>query len=229
MEPQGPAGIIAPHDGTWRSLVSALVWGTRGRRFKSGRPDDMDRIVTIPNILSLARLATVPVFVALFVTDHTDAAVILYAVGASTDFFDGWIARRFDQVSEIGKLLDPLADRVFIAALVIALVVTDILGLWVALVIIGRDVLILGLYPIVHHGALQKIRVNFAGKSATAALLVGATSLAITETSLDWDRWLEVPGRALIGFGAVLYWVSAAIYAREALALKHEKEPVVAA
>ena len=205
-------------------MVSALVWGTRGRRFKSGRPDDMDRIGTIPNILSFLRLASVPVFVVLFVGGRTDAAVILYAVGAWTDFFDGWIARRFDQVSELGKLLDPLADRVFIGALVVALVATDVLPLWVALVIIGRDVLILGLYPFVHRGAIKKIRVNFAGKCATAALLTGATCLAITETSLTWDGWFEVPGYALVGVGAVLYWVSGAMYAREALALKHEKE-----
>ena len=209
-------------------MVSALVWGTRGRRFKSGRPDDMDRIGTIPNILSFLRLASVPVFVALFVTGHTDAAVILYAVGAWTDFFDGWIARRFDQVSELGKLLDPLADRVFIGALVVALVATEVLPLWVALVIIGRDVLILGLYPLVHRGAIKKIRVNFAGKCATAALLTGATFLAITETSLTWDSWFEAPGRGLVGVGAVLYWVSGAMYAREALALKHEKGSSVA-
>src|SRR5688572_32776696 len=124
----------------------------------------MDRIFTIPNILSFARLASVPVFVVLFVTENTDAAVILYAVGASSDFWDGWIARRFDQVSDLGKLLDPLADRVFIGALVIALVATDVLPLWLALVVLGRDVLILGLYPVVHKGAMKKIRVNFTGK-----------------------------------------------------------------
>ena len=209
-------------------MVSALVWGTRGRRFKSGRPDHMGRTFTIPNILSFLRLASVPVFVVLFVGGRTDAAVVVYAVGAWSDFFDGWIARRFDQVTDLGKLLDPLADRVFIAALVIALVASDILPLWVALAIIGRDLLILGLYPLVHRGAVKKIRVNFVGKCATAALLSGLTSLAIVETSLDWGRWFELPGRILVGVGAVLYWVSGAMYAREALALKDDKELTVA-
>ena len=201
-------------------MVSALVWGTRGRRFKSGRPDDMDRIFTIPNVLSFLRLASVPVFVVLFVNDRTDAAVILYAVGAWSDFFDGWIARRFDQVTNLGKLLDPLADRIFIAALVVALVATDVLPLWVALAIVGRDVLILALYPVVHRGALQKIRVNFVGKCATAALLAGLTSLAVGETSLTWGEVFEVPGFVLVALGAVLYWVSGAMYAKEALTLK---------
>ena len=209
-------------------MVSALVWGTRGRRFKSGRPDHMGRIFTIPNILSFLRLASVPVFVALFVGGRTDAAVILYAAGAWTDFLDGWIARRFDQVTELGKLLDPLADRIFIGALVVALVASDVLPLWVALVIVGRDLLILGLYPFVQRGAVKKIRVNRVGKGATAALLVGLTGLAIVETSLDWGHWFELPARILIGIGAVLYWVSGAMYAREALALKDDKELTVA-
>jgi cardiolipin synthase len=188
----------------------------------------MERILTIPNALSFLRLGSVPVFVYLFVTDHTNAAVILYAAGGWTDFFDGWIARRFNQVSELGKLLDPIADRVFIAALVVALIATDVLPLWVALVIIGRDVLILGLYPIVHRGSLKKIRVNFVGKCATAALLVGLTGLAITETSLSWGDDFDIPGRVMVGVGAVLYWVSGAMYAREALTLKEDKEPAVA-
>jgi cardiolipin synthase len=188
----------------------------------------MDRIATIPNILSFLRLASVPVFVALFVSGHTDAAVILYAVGAWTDFFDGWIARRFDQVSELGKLLDPLADRIFIGALVVALVATDVLPMWLAVTIIGRDVLILGLYPFVQRGALTKIRVNFVGKCATAALLMGATFLAITETSLSIADWFKVPGNILVGLGAALYWVSGAMYAREAVALRSDKEHTLA-
>ena len=221
------AGIITRHNGTWRSLVSALVWGTRGRRFKSGRPDDMDRILTIPNILSFARLASVPVFVALFVTGRVDAAVILYAVGATSDFWDGWIARRFDQVTELGKLLDPLADRVFIAALVVALVATEVVPLWVALTIVGRDVAILVVYPFVQRGAVAKIRVNFVGKCATAALLVGLTGLAIKETSLSWGDLVAVPAWVMVAVGAILYWVSGAMYAREALALKRTEGSAV--
>jgi phosphatidylglycerophosphate synthase len=113
-----------------------------------------------------------------------------------------------------------LADRIFIAALVVALVATDVLPLWVALAIVGRDVLILALYPVVHRGALRKIRVNFVGKCATAALLAGLTTLAVGETSLSWGDALEVPGSVLVAVGAVLYWVSGAMYAKEALTLK---------
>src|SRR5687768_2714238 len=85
---------------------------------------------TVPNVLSFLRLLSVPVFLYLFISGRELPAVILYAAGAWSDFFDGVIARRTNQVSELGKLLDPLADRVFISALLIALVARDALPLW---------------------------------------------------------------------------------------------------
>src|SRR5919106_1769508 len=88
----------------------------------NGRTTSQGRLLTIPNLLSFGRLATVPVFVWLFVSGRENAAVIVYAVAAWTDFFDGFIARRTHSVTELGKLLDPLADRVFIVALALALV-----------------------------------------------------------------------------------------------------------
>ena len=178
-----------------------------------------DRIWTVPNILSFARLATVPVFVWLFVTDRKDAAVVLYALAAWTDFFDGYIARRTGSVTELGRLLDPLADRIFIAALAIALVVTETLAGWIALAIVARDVLILAAYPLVQRGLATKIRVNFTGKTATAALLTGLTLLAVSETSIGWASRVDEIAYGLIGLGAVLYWVAGAQYARDAWAL----------
>ena len=234
--------------GTWRSLVSALVWGTRGRRFKSGRPDrdprferdghesvergrrrrveterstatrpPASRIWTIPNVISFVRLATVPVFVVLFVTDQENAAVILYALGAWSDFADGYIARRTNSVTELGKLLDPLADRIFIAALVIALVVRGTLPWWVAVVILGRDLLVLSLFPYMERRKIERIAVNRVGKTATAALLAGLTFLALSETTFVSGDVTEPVGMVLTLVGAALYWAAAYLYAREAL------------
>jgi cardiolipin synthase (CMP-forming) len=213
---------------------SALVWGTRGRRFKSGRPDLVDDPVpparasktpqgaaisdgwlTVPNVLSGLRLATVPVFVGLFIAGHTNAAVIIYGCAAWTDFFDGLIARRLGQVSELGKFLDPLADRIYILALALMLVVKGTLVWWLALIVIARDVLVLSVYPMVGRRGLGKIPVNFAGKSATAFLLFGLTWLAVSATSVSWHRFAHQVGFALVVVGAVLYWVAAYMYARE--------------
>lgn len=181
-------------------------------------PASENRIVTIPNVLSFCRLATVPIFIWLFVTERTNAAVALYAVGAWTDFFDGYIARRTGSVTELGKLLDPFADRVFIVALAVALVAENALAVPLAAAIIGRDIAIVALYPLVR-GVAGVIRVNFVGKTATAALLLGLTFLAFSETTVAWLDRARVPGTAFVLLGTALYWVSGVIYAREALAM----------
>jgi cardiolipin synthase len=175
-----------------------------------------DRILTVPNVLSILRLCSVPVFVWLFVAEHEEAAVVLYGAGAWTDFFDGWIARRFNQVSELGKLLDPLADRVFIVALAVALVARGTLAWPLAAAIIARDLLILAVFPVLERRGLERIRVNFVGKTATASLLLGLTLLAWSETSFPIRDTAEVLGAVFTYTGAALYWVAAGMYAREA-------------
>ena len=184
-----------------------------------------DAIVTVPNIISFARLATVPVFLWLWFAGSREVAVVVYGVGAWTDFLDGYIARRTNTVSELGKLLDPLADRVFIVALAIALVGGGTLPWWLATAVIGRDVVILSLYPLVQRRGVPKIAVNFTGKSATAALLFGLTWLALSETDFGWADIGDEIGIAFVILGAVLYWIAGAMYAKAALVgMKSGKE-----
>lgn len=179
-------------------------------------PQATDRIATIPNLLSALRLSSVPVFLWLFITRHADLAVGIYAACAWTDFFDGYIARRTRSVSEIGKLLDPMSDRVFIVALAVALVVRSQLSLPLAAVIVGRDVLLLAAYGVLHERGLPKIAVNFVGKSATAALLFGLMWLAWAETTFPGHAQGHAIGLPFVVLGAILYWGAAALYAREA-------------
>ena len=181
-------------------------------------PPVSDRILTAPNVLSALRLATVPVFVWLFVAGHETAAVGLYAAAAWTDFFDGFLARRLGSVSRLGQLLDPLADRVFIVALAVALVARDDLPLWLALVIVGRDVLVLALWPVLEKMGMRRIQVNFTGKTATACLLFGLTWLAWAETSFLLHEVGHSIGMPFVAVGAILYWVAGAMYATEARA-----------
>ena len=185
-------------------------------------------VATIPNLISFARLATVPFFRWLWFAGSREIAVVVYGVGASTDFLDGFIARRTGSVSELGKLLDPLADRVFIVALAVALVGGGTLPWPVALAVIGRDVVILSLYPLVQKRGVPKIAVNFVGKSATAALFFGLTWLALSETSFGWADIGDEVGLAFVILGAVLYWIAGGLYAREALAaMRGPGEPLV--
>jgi cardiolipin synthase len=160
------------------------------------------------------RLGSVPVFVWLFTTGREDRAVLLYAVAAATDFLDGFIARRTGSVTELGKLLDPLADRIFIMALALALVARGALPAWLAIAVVGRDVLLLSLWPVVERRRVRRIPVNLAGKSATALLLVGLTALALSETSLDPGPALGTFGLGCSVAGAMAYWTAAALYVR---------------
>lgn len=182
-----------------------------------GSPGASTRILTIPNALSGLRLASAPVFLWLWFEGSRNAAVVLYAVGAWTDFFDGVIARATNSVSELGKLLDPLADRVFIVVLAVALVVGGVLPLWLALVIVLRDLLILIAFPLLERKGMPRIEVNRVGKAATAALLLGLTLLALSETTLGGVEAAVVPGLVAVGLGAILYWAAAALYSREAV------------
>lgn len=175
-----------------------------------------DRVLTVPNVLSVIRLATVPVFLYLFVTGREEAAVILYAAGAWTDFFDGYLARRLGQVSEAGKLLDPLADRVFIIALALALVAVEALPWWLAAAIVLRDIVLLGVWPLFERRGVGRVQVNFIGKTATASLFFGLTWLALSETDFGWASFSDVVGMVFVGVGAVLYYLSAGMYARAA-------------
>ena len=186
-------------------------------RLQEPGPVASTRIMTIPNMISFARLASVPVFVWLFVSDRENAGWLLYAVGAWSDFFDGYIARRTNQVSELGKILDPVADRVLIVALVIALVARDALPWPLALIVVLRDVLIVAAAPLLEKRGMERLSVNFVGKSATAALLFGLSLLAYAETTFPWARFGDDIGLWFVILGAVLYWAAALLYAQEAL------------
>lgn len=174
------------------------------------------RLVTIPNALSLLRLASVPVFVWLFATGRENAAVVLYGVGAWTDFFDGYIARRMGSVTEAGKLLDPLADRAFIVALALALLIRGTVAWWLAAVIIARDAAVLLAWPVLERRGLPRLAVSFQGKLATALLLFGLTWLLLSETTFPLATVGDEVGIAFTVIGAAIYWLAALGYLREA-------------
>ncbi len=171
---------------------------------------------TLPNALSLARLGTAPVFLRLFLTDREDAAVILYGAGAVTDFWDGYLARRTHSVSKLGTLLDPVADRVFIATLAGALVSRGDLAPWLGLSIVGRDVLVVAGFGVLERHGIPRVAVNRTGKVATAGLLLGLSLLAVSTTSFvpgDGPRRLGVVATTS---AAGLYWIAGMMYAKEA-------------
>jgi len=136
-------------------------------------------ILTVPNLISLARILLIPVFVVLLLHDGTErAGLLLFAVVAASDWVDGYVARRTGHVSELGKLLDPTADRLAIGAGLIALAVAGAVPLWAVLLVIVRDVVVLaaGIALLVAKG--RRIDVRFLGKVATFTLMVSIVLLA---------------------------------------------------
>jgi cardiolipin synthase len=131
-----------------------------------------DRVVTIPNALSVLRLLGVPLFLWLLLGPHADVwALIVLAVSGFTDWADGALARALNQTSKLGALLDPLADRLYILATLIGLVLRDIVPWWLVAVIVGRDLILALVIPVLARYGFAPLPVHYLGKAATFNLL----------------------------------------------------------
>ena len=132
----------------------------------------LGRVLTIPNALSLGRLLCVPVFLwLLFGRDNRVGAALLLGTLGATDWVDGYIARRFDQVSTVGKVLDPVADRVLLVVGIVAIVVDGSVPVVVAALAIFRELAVsVGVLVLAALGA-HRIDVSWAGKCGTFALM----------------------------------------------------------
>lgn len=166
--------------------------------------------LTIPNAISVVRLLLIPVFVWLVAIDQVGWAGVLLAVIGATDWIDGYLARKLDQVSEIGKFLDPLADRIAVAVAVIAGLIASVLPAWFGWGIILREVLIVaGLFYGWTKG-VKRLDVRGMGKWATFLLYVAIAGLYIAEGfTIDW-LWTVM---IIIGVvGLALYYAVAVAY-----------------
>lgn len=179
-----------------------------------------DRLWTIPNVLSVLRLFGVPLFLYLLLGPHADAwALVVLAVSGFTDWLDGALARKLNQMSALGALLDPLADRLYILATLVGLVLRDVIPLWLAIVIVGRDVVLAGIIPLLRRAGYGPLSVHYLGKAATFCLLYAFPLLIL---GIYHNRAAEI-GRPLAwGFtiwGTALYLWSGVVYVRQAVGL----------
>lgn len=171
------------------------------------------RVLTIPNLLSLARVLLIPMFVWLIVREGSEAAgLLLFGMVSATDWVDGYVARRTGQVSELGKLLDPTADRLAIAAGLIAMVVRDAFPLWAALLILVRDGLILIAGVVLLVARRGRIDVRFIGKVATFSLMTGVPLVAWGSFELPLAAATTTLGWTLYAVGIVEYYVATVLY-----------------
>ena len=165
----------------------------------------------LPNILTLLRFAAVPLFAALFVSAGNGAAVaagLFFAGAAATDQIDGWLARRWHVESRFGRVADPLADRLMISVAAILLWRDGRLPWPGAVLVIGRDLLLVFGYQLLAPRGLA-IGVTRLGKLGTWILYAALTGLIVTDRGTDWPLWLFWVGLGIALGAAVQYAVAA--------------------
>ena len=170
---------------------------------------------TVPNALSSLRLLGVPVFLYLVLGPHQDGwAILLLMAAGISDYLDGKIARRFNQFSRLGQLLDPAADRLYIAATLFALVLRDGLPLWWAAVLVLRDLALVPTLPVLKRHGYGPLPVHFLGKAATFNLLYAFPMLlAALPGRHDWTATVFRPlGWAFAAWGSLLYMWAGVLY-----------------
>lgn len=179
-------------------------------------------IVTVPNILSFARIATIPLFCWLAANERTRVwGILLFAVVVSTDWVDGYVARRTGQVTELGRILDPVADRLAIAAGLVTFVIAGIFPLWAALLILLRDVVVVLGGAVLLWGRNIRVEVRGIGKIATFSLMAAIAWIAWGNAGGPLGDVLLVGGWLAYVVGIVEYYLAAGLYAidvRDALA-----------
>lgn len=173
-----------------------------------------DRVWTVPNLLSALRLLGVPVFLWLVLGPKADAwALGLLVLSGVTDWLDGFLARRWDQRSVLGQLLDPIADRLYLLAVVVGLALRDVIPWWLAVLLPLRDVLLWGLVPILRTRGYTSLPVHFIGKAATFCLLYAFPLLFLGDGEGSAATLARVFGWAFAGWGLGLYWWAGVLYA----------------
>lgn len=192
----------------------------------TGPPDTAagsDRFWTVPNALSLMRLALIPVFIwVLMVADSPGWALAILIVSGLSDWLDGKLARWLDQSSKIGALLDPAADRLYVIVIPVCFALKDYVPWWIIGLIVGRDVLLFATAPLLKSRGVTALPTLYIGKAATFALMsafpwllggqiegiVGTVSFPIGWAFLIW-------GVGMYLWSLILYWIQTVAVLRE--------------
>jgi cardiolipin synthase len=184
-----------------------------GNGDRNGADSSSSAILTLPNALSFLRILLIPVFVALLLNDGTElAGLLLVGVVMSTDWVDGYVARRTNSVSELGKILDPVSDRLAIAAVLIALLIRGAIPLWAALLILVRDaaVFLVGIVLLGTRG--RRIDVRYVGKVGTFTLMATVPLIAWGYFDLPLAETATAIGWIFFPVGIAEYYAATVLY-----------------
>ena len=183
--------------------------------------DGLDRILTVPNVVTMLRLLCIPLFLWLLFGAHRQiAAAVLLAVLGATDWVDGYVARRYGQVSTLGKVLDPTADRLLVGTAVISIMIYGAVPLWFGLATIAREVLVSGMVILLAAMGAARIDVLWVGKAGTFGLMFAYPTFLLGYGTAGWQEPIRVIAWVTGLIGLALAWWAAGSYiapARRAL------------
>jgi cardiolipin synthase len=181
------------------------------------------RILTVPNAITTVRLLCIPLFLWLLFgrpNGRYGAAFLLGALGA-TDWVDGFLARRLGQVSELGKILDPTADRLLLGVAVVSILIDGSVPLWLGIVVLLREVLVAAAAVVLAAAGARRIDVQWAGKAGTLSMMVAFPLFMVAHSTAGWRDVAHVLAWAFAIPGICFAWYAAVTYvpmARRALA-----------
>ena len=169
-------------------------------------------VINVPNLLSILRIALVPVFLWFLLDEFFLAAIVVLAIAGLTDFLDGYLARKLNQITKLGKMLDPVADRLYIFATLLALSVTGYVPWWLAALVILRDILMLISLPVLASVGYKSLPVHYLGKASTFALLYSFPLLLMGKIFTEAAFIITPIAWAFALWGVALYWWSGFVY-----------------
>ena len=184
-------------------------------------PEATGGVLTVPNLITLVRLACIPLFVWLLFGDHRQtAAAVLLAVLGATDWVDGFVARRFHQVSNLGKVLDPVADRVLVGTGVISIIVAGAVPVWFGVLTVAREAVVSAAVLLLAGLGAERIDVLWVGKAGTFGLMFAYPAFLLAHGHAGWQQPIEVVAWVCAVPALALAWYAAGAYvpvARRAL------------
>lgn len=190
-------------------------------------PAPTDRVLTVPNLITMVRLSMIPVFLwLLFGADNWYAAGWLLAALGATDWVDGYIARRYNQVSEFGKMLDPIADRLLFIVCVGGIIIAGAAPFWFSVLVVAREVVVGGTVAYLTLRGMKRVDVQWVGKAATLLLMFAFPFFLGGAAGVAGSEWLTAVGWAFGIPGLVLSYYAAFTYIpilRAAYAESHEQ------
>ena len=196
------------HAGTGEHLAAVPATAAR-----EPLEEHLDRVLTVPNLVTLVRLLCIPLFLWLLFGAHRQvgSAFLLGALGA-TDWVDGFVARRYHQVSTLGKVIDPVADRLLVITSVVAITVYGAVPVWFGVATLARELLVSGAVLLLASLGAARMDVIWVGKAGTFALMFAYPAFLLSYGSASW----QVPFRAFAWFagigGLTLAWIAAFSY-----------------